>query len=213
MKYKLFVSDLDGTLTEEDSAWWTLHKHFGTMHHSDAHYKAFREGKIDYLEWMRKDLSVWENPTYDEVKEVVLNYHLRENAELLFGYLKNVGMKTAIVTAGLDFHAEDIAMRLGADYWFGNGVEVGPDGRITGKPICVVPLEGKAKIVKNIASVLTTPLEECVALSDSIHDLDMLEIAGLSIGFRNPKLEGKVDYVAKDLGEVVDILQKETATA
>ena len=55
--YRLAGFDLDGTLLEEDSSWAAIHRFFGTTRESQQSLKLYSEGKIDYKEFMRRDIA------------------------------------------------------------------------------------------------------------------------------------------------------------
>jgi len=82
MRYKLIAFDMDGTLTEEDSCWGVLHRHFGTQEAARRHLKAYDRGEIDYPEFMRRDIALWKPvPTLEQVKRVLTPYRLAPNVE------------------------------------------------------------------------------------------------------------------------------------
>ena len=51
--------DLDGTLVKEISSWRSIHKFFGTEDGVSSNLKAYELGKIDYEEFMRRDIALW----------------------------------------------------------------------------------------------------------------------------------------------------------
>jgi len=52
----LAAFDLDGTILQHESSWVAIHKHFGTTASGEASLKLYGEGKIDYREFMRRDI-------------------------------------------------------------------------------------------------------------------------------------------------------------
>ena len=55
----LAAFDLDGTILQHESSWVAIHKRFKTEHKGAASLKLYSEGKIDYREFMRRDISCW----------------------------------------------------------------------------------------------------------------------------------------------------------
>ena len=58
-KIKLASFDMDGTVLEHNSSWVAIHRHFGTEHQGAASLRLYTEGKIDYREFMRRDIASW----------------------------------------------------------------------------------------------------------------------------------------------------------
>ena len=59
MRFKLVAFDLDGVLVKEPSAWWSLHRAFGTYGASKENLMAYEAGQIEYPEFMRRDIRLW----------------------------------------------------------------------------------------------------------------------------------------------------------
>ncbi|WP_394832066.1 HAD-IB family hydrolase [Pendulispora rubella] len=82
----------------------------------------------------------------------------------------------AIVTGGSPYGARPLARRLGIEHVVASELEVGPDGRFTGRPI--EPLAyGHGKVIRTtaLAAVLGFRVEESVFYTDSYTDLPLLE--------------------------------------
>ena len=63
IKYKVVAFDLDGTLVKKRNSWITLHEYFGTVEGAKNNFKAFENSEIDYLEFIRRDVSLWPKGT------------------------------------------------------------------------------------------------------------------------------------------------------
>jgi HAD superfamily hydrolase (TIGR01490 family) len=86
------------------------------------------------------------------------------------------GDVVAIVTGASSYTARPLARRLGIEHLVASELEVGPDGRFTGRPID--PLcYGRGKVVRTarLAQALGFSLDEAVFYSDSHTDLPLLE--------------------------------------
>ena len=114
MLFKAVAFDLDGTLVIEKSSWFKLHKHFGTYAQSVTNMKDYEKGKINYNQFMRKDISLWKpQPKKAEIERVLLNYTLGHNVKNTIGILKKRGYILFIVTTAPDILAEAVAKDLG----------------------------------------------------------------------------------------------------
>src|SRR5207245_3030127 len=81
LKLALAAFDMDGTILEEDSIWVALHRHFGTTRMGKRGLKLYTDGKIDYTEFMRRDIASWpKNLAIDEVDRILSKYRIRKEA-------------------------------------------------------------------------------------------------------------------------------------
>jgi HAD superfamily hydrolase (TIGR01490 family) len=89
---------------------------------------------------------------------------------------REAGEVVAIVTGASPYAARPLARRLGIAHVVASELEVGPDGRFTGRlvdPLCYG--EGKVTRARRLADALGFRLEEATFYSDSLSDLPLLE--------------------------------------
>ena len=104
---------------------------------------------------------------------------------------------------------EPLAKELKLDYYRANSLEI-IDGKLTGQvtgPIIDKP--AKADALMQWATELGLSIQNTVAVGDGANDLDMMQVAGLSIGFNaKPRVRQSADVlIAKnDLSEVIGLL-------
>ena len=179
---KLAAFDLDGTVLEHNGSWVAIHEHFGTEHSGAASRRLYTEGKIDYREFMRRDIASWpKGTTRDEIRGVLSKYRLRREAPQVFEELRSRGIKTALVTSGLDMVAREVARDLRIDHWLANGLRFGRDGVLLPKGVGKVDPTRKDVAYRRLLSRLGIPAEETIAVGDTIYDLAFLKSAG--VGF------------------------------
>ena len=118
-------------------------------------------------------------------------------AEILFEFLHNNQIKTAIISAGLDILAERIATFLNIDYYYANGIKQDTEGRLTGDGILNVQLKYKDKNVQDLLTKTGILAGSCAAVGNSCFDLPMLTSCGMSIAF-NP-----TDTCVQDATDIV----------
>ncbi len=174
--------DLDGTVLEHNSSWVAIHRHFGTEHNGAASLRLYTEGKIDYREFMRRDISSWpKGVTKDEIAGVLSGYKVRREAPEVFRELRARGIMTALVTSGIDILARDVARDLEIDHWVANGLRFDSNGKLLPKGLGRVDPTRKDIAYLRLLSRIGIPSKKTIAVGDTIYDLAFLKSAG--IGF------------------------------
>ncbi len=172
--------DMDGTVLQHDSSWVAIHKHFGTTRKGEASLKLYSQGKIDYKEFMRRDISTWpKGVTRDEIDEVLSGYKVREEAPHTLDELRKRGIKTALVTSGIDILAEKVARELSIDHWVANGLRFDRDGVVLSEGVGRVDPTRKDLAYKKLLSKIGVPSKRTIAVGDTVYDLAFLKSAGL----------------------------------
>ncbi len=189
-RYELIAFDMDGTLVKERNSWGTLHRHFGTIEPAMGNLKEYVKGRIDYAEFMRRDAALWHpfRPTMQQITDVLSNYELMPYAAQVVKDLKSRGVKTAIITGGLNAMARSVAGRLGIEHVVANDLVCDAEGCLTGEEILNVDVVKKDEALCNLTQKLHIPTAKCVAVGDSRYDITFLRCAGLGIAF-NPDSE------------------------
>jgi phosphoserine phosphatase len=176
---KLAAFDMDGTILEEDSSWAALHRHFKTTKGEGESLRLYTNGKIDYEEFMRRDIVLWpKGLEMSEVERILSNYKIRHDAPSAIKKLKDRGATVAIVTAGIDILAKKVAQDLGADAWVANGLRFDVDGKLTAEGIANVdPLRKDIAFLKLLKEFGISP-RETIAVGDTMYDISFLKAAG-----------------------------------
>jgi phosphoserine phosphatase len=180
LEVKLAAFDLDGTVLEHNSSWVAIHRHFGTEHLGAASLRLYTEGKIDYHEFMRRDISSWpKGVTRDEIASVLAGYKIRREAPRVFEELRSRGILTALVTSGIDILAKDVARDLDIDYWVANGLRFDSEGRLMPTGVGRVDPTRKDLAYQKLLKKIGIPAKKTIAVGDTIYDLAFLKSAGL----------------------------------
>jgi phosphoserine phosphatase len=117
------------------------------------------------------------------VLEVVERIPLMEGAERLFRNLKQLGIKTAVLSGGFTFFGAHLQRKLGVDFVVANVLDIA-EGAVTGRvPARIVDGAYKAEQLQAIAEREGIPLEQVIAVGDGANDLPMLRLAGLGVAF------------------------------
>ena len=204
--YKLAVFDMDGVLIDHESSWTWVHDKMGTDN-SEA-FELFRDGKISEAEFMRRDIGLWG----DDVRIADIEYALRD-VPLIGGIRETVtslshnGIRSVIVSGGIDIAAERIACEYGFDGHAANSILSRPDGKLTGEGRVNVDLTDKGIVMKEFMKKYVSSKEETIAVGNSFTDVRMFDHAGLKIAF-NPiddEIISAADHVVRS-GDISDIL-------
>lgn len=208
---------MDGVLVRVDSSWLALHRHFGAedlMVRENA--GLWMSGKISYVEWMRRDIRLWQRdgrlPTIEEVREGLRGCPYVKNARFTIQELKRRGYVTALITCGLDVLAKRVQRDLGFDYEYSNSLVVGKDGFLTGDGIGRVDPFRKGEILRELSRKLEVPLRRFAVIGDTKYDVSMFDGVGLRIAFdpKHEELKEAADVVVDgdDLAEILRFLPR-----
>lgn len=208
MKYKLVAFDMDGTLIKEESSWWALHRHFKVETAARRNLEAYERGEIDYPEFMRLDIKLWQPaPHISQIERVLSSFELTSNAAEVITEIRRRGYRLAIITGGIDVLAEMVARRLGIEHIVANGLEVDGRGYLTGEGIFRVEPYLKHEALKKLAGELGLMLDECVAVGDSKYDKNFLKHAGLGVAVgEDVALAEVADVVIRDFRHFPQLL-------
>ena len=191
MDIRLVVFDVDGTLTKHSSIWWRLHEHFGTTVEGKLYYDQYFAGEINYDQWADLDAGLWRGKTIDEVMKVVQATQLTPGSKEAIQTLRDHGLKTAILSGGLDIMANDIGRRVGIDYVLTNTLHH-ENGILTGEVDNLVAWGAKHEEVHQINKHFGVPLEKTAFIGDGRNDITVFKVVGLAVAF-NPEDQDVAD--------------------
>ncbi len=209
---RLVAFDMDGTLVDAESSWAEVHAFFGDR--NDEGLRAFEAGRIDDAEFLRTDVRIWHkhrpNLTRGELVSILDRVPLMPGAHELLGALRQRGLRTAIVSGGIDLLAERIGRELRIDRVLANGFEVDATGRITGDGIIRVPIYQKERVLADLQSEWGIPPAETAAVGNSEIDLGLFRRSRIGIAFRpeDDKVRAGATHVVEgsDLRQVLPLL-------
>jgi phosphoserine phosphatase len=179
-KFLLAAFDMDGTILEHESSWAAIHRHFKTEKSSATSLKLYGEGRIDYREFMRRDIASWpQGLTRAEIDSILGGYIVREDAAATLEELRRKGIKTALVTSGIDILAEKVSEELGFDCYVANGLKFDRSGRVKPRGVGRVDPRRKDLAYRKLLTGLGILPKQTIAVGDTIYDLQFLKSAGL----------------------------------
>jgi phosphoserine phosphatase len=213
-KIELVVFDMDGVLTDTISSWKYIHDYFGGSNARSV--DEYLKGKIDDMEFIKRDVALWKENgkpiKKEKLVDILSDVPLMSGAKKCMTYLRSKGVKTAIVSAGLDILAQRVAKDLGIDYVFANGIKSDERGFITGEGLLNVRLMYKDEAVERLAAQSKISHDKIAAVGNSCFDIPMFEICGAGVAF-NPEDEcvrESADFVVegKDLSKLISVFEQ-----
>jgi phosphoserine phosphatase len=209
--FKLALFDLDGTLTQERSAWEYLHRRLGVWAgNAERYQEAFLRGEITYDRFCRLDAAIWKGMRVRDVQRMLEEIPLHAGVEHLLEYLRGRGIKLGIISSGLSLLSGLLARKLGFDYEVAN--ELGEtDGILNGEIKINVHYDRKGEWVQDAQARFQADRGEVLAFGDSSGDLVLFEMAGLSVAFN--AVSEKLIFAAtlcapsNDLRDLIPVLE------
>ena len=141
-------------------------------------------GEIDFRESFTQRVSLLRGLDASVMREIAETMPITEGVDRLMTILKQCGYKIAILSGGFTYFGEYLQRRYGIDYVYANELEIGEDGKLTGRYVGdIVDGHRKAELLRLIAQVEKVNLAQTIAVGDGANDLPMISEAGLGIAF------------------------------
>ena len=182
---RLVVFDMDGVLVDIVSSWVYVHRHFGV--NNEQSLESYLKGEIDDREFIRRDVALWmeKDPmlTMERVRRILSSAPLMRGAEETMAALRTRGIRTAIVSAGIDLLAQRVAVELRMDMFYANGFVADYAGKLTGEGVLNVRLDQKGEKVEELAELFGLVEDEIMSVGNSRYDVPMFEASGTGLAF------------------------------
>jgi phosphoserine phosphatase len=180
---RMVVFDMDSTLITSEVI-DELAKEAGVGEEVSAITEQAMRGELDFNESLQRRVAQLKGLDEHVMESIAARLQLTEGAERLFGNLKRLGYKTAILSGGFTYFGHYLQKKLSIDYVYANTLEI-ENGCLTGRVLGrVVDGARKAELLELLAEKENISLEQTVAVGDGANDLPMLGKAGLGIAFR-----------------------------
>ena len=99
----LVVFDMEGTLTASPTVWELMHGKVGTWtSHGLPYWEQYKAGALGYDEFARLDTATWKGAPVEWLDRAVEEVPLMEGCRELLAHLAARGIRTAIVSNGLE---------------------------------------------------------------------------------------------------------------
>jgi phosphoserine phosphatase len=198
---RLICFDMDSTLIQTECI-DELAARAGVGDKVKAITERAMRGEIDFKESFTERVALLKGLDASVMQEIAENMPITEGVDRLMSVLKRCGYKIAILSGGFTYFGEYLRRRYGIDYVYANELEVGDDGKLTGRYVGeIVDGKRKAELLKLIAQVEQVNLAQTIAVGDGANDLPMISEAGLGIAFHaKPRVKATAQQAISNIG-------------
>lgn len=159
-------------------------------------------GEIDFRESFSRRVALLKGLDVSVMKEIAESLPITEGVGRLMEVLKRSGYKTAILSGGFTYFGNYLKQKYNFDYMYANELEVGPDGKLTGRYVGdIVDGKRKLELLRLLCQVENINMAQTIAVGDGANDLPMLSEAGLGIAFHaKPKVKAEAGQSISTIG-------------
>ena len=198
---RLICFDMDSTLIQAECIDELARRH-GVYDQVAAITERAMRGEIDFKESFTQRVALLKGLDISVMQDIAEHLPITEGADRLMSVLKTCGYKIAILSGGFTFFGEYLQRKYGIDYVYANELEVGEDGKLTGRYLGeVVDGRRKADLLRLIAQTEKVNIAQTIAVGDGANDLPMLNEAGLGIAFHaKPRVKANARQSINTIG-------------
>ena len=195
---RLVQLDVDSTFIEQEAIELLAAK-AGVLDEVAQITDAAMRGELDFAQSLVARVALLRGLSEDAIGQVQKEIRLTDGAAELVSLLHEKGHCVSLVSGGFINILQPIVNELKIDFYKANTLEV-IDGKLTGKVVgAIVDRAAKAEALKDFAKRCSVDLINTVAIGDGANDLDMMQVAGISIAFNaKPIVEAAADYSIKE---------------
>ena len=201
----LVVLDVDSTLIEQEVI-ELLADCAGKRQEVEAVTERAMSGELDFAASLKARVCYLKGLPESVIQETLAKCTPTKGAKELIAAVHAAGGKVGAVSGGFSQLLDPIAKSMNLDFSRANQLEV-IDGILTGEVIgTIIDKPAKATALIEWAKASGIDIENTVAIGDGANDLDMMAVAGLSIGFNaKPRVRAAADLIL-DSGDLSDAI-------
>ncbi len=202
---RLLVADMESTVIAEEML-DELAARLGIADQVAPITARAMNGELDFAEALRARVGLLSGQPASLLEELAARATLNPGARTLVQTLRAQGAVTALVSGGFTCFTEPVGAACGFDRQQANRLVI-EDGRLTGEiapPI--LDRAAKRSALEALAAEQGLDLAASCAVGDGANDLDLIQAAGLGVGYRpKPALRRAAD-VSLDHGDLTGLL-------
>jgi phosphoserine phosphatase len=204
----LVIFDVDSTLIEQEVI-ELLADCAGKRAEVEAVTERAMAGELDFEASLKARVINLKGLPESVISETLAKCSATRGAKELIEAVHAAGGKVGAVSGGFIQLLEPLAAQLNLDFYRANELEV-IDGFLTGQVVGpIIDKPAKATALVEWAKLSDIDLVHTVAIGDGANDLDMMKVAGLSIGFNaRPRVRAAADVIldSQDLSDAIGLL-------
>jgi phosphoserine phosphatase len=195
---RLVQLDVDSTFIQQEAIELLAAK-AGVLEEVSRVTAAAMRGELDFAQSLLARVALLQGLSEDSIVQVQQEITLTDGAADLVALLHQKGHFVSLVSGGFTNILQPMVDEMKIDFYRANTLEV-VEGKLTGKVLGeIIDRAAKAKALREFAQACSIELSNTVAIGDGANDLDMMEIAGISIAFNaKPIVEAAADYSIKE---------------
>ena len=195
---RLVQLDVDSTFIQQEAIELLAAK-AGVLEEVSRITAAAMRGELDFAQSLVARVALLQGLSEDSFVQVQQEITLTDGAAELVTLLHQKGHFVSLVSGGFTNILQPMVDAMKIDFYRANTLEV-VDGKLTGKLLgAMIDRAAKADALREFATACGVDLSNTVAIGDGANDLDMMDIAGISIAFNaKPIVEAAADYAIKE---------------
>ena len=195
---RLVQLDVDSTFIQQEAIELLAAK-AGVLEEVSRITAAAMRGELDFAQSLVARVALLQGLSDDSFVQVQQEITLTDGAAELVTLLHQKGHFVSLVSGGFTNILQPMVDAMKIDFYRANTLEV-VDGKLTGKLLgAMIDRAAKADALREFATACGVDLSNTVAIGDGANDLDMMDIAGISIAFNaKPIVEAAADYAIKE---------------
>ena len=204
----LVVMDVDSTLIDQEVI-ELLAECAGKRAEVEAVTERAMSGELDFEASLKARVSLLKGLPESVIEETLAKCTFTKGARELVATVHAAGGKVGAVSGGFTQLLEPLAQDIGLDFFRANVLEV-VDGVLTGEVVGdIIDKPAKATALLEWATAIEIDVKFTIAIGDGANDLDMMQAAGLSIGFNaRPRVRAAADVIltSGDLSDAIALI-------
>ena len=195
---RLVQLDVDSTFIQQEAIELLAAK-AGVLEEVARITAAAMRGELDFAQSLVARVALLQGLSEDSITQVQQEITLTDGAADLVALLHQKGHCVSLVSGGFTNILQPLVEELKIDFYRANTLEV-VDGQLTGKVLgAIVDRAAKAEALREFSAACGVELSNTIAIGDGANDLDMMNIAGISIAFNaKPIVEAAANYSIKE---------------
>ncbi len=205
---RLVQLDVDSTFIQQEAIELLAAK-AGVLEEVTRVTASAMRGELDFAESLKARVALLKGLPESVIAQVQAEIRLTDGAEELVATLHAKGHCVALVSGGFIDILQPLVDSLSIKHYKANKLGIA-NGVLTGTVEgSIIDRAAKASALREFASVCSVDLINTVAIGDGANDLDMMEIAGISIAFNaKPVVAAVADHSINEpsLSSVLELI-------